>query len=100
MLFEELELKKRLSKKLGIQLNQSGLKNVVLHTNKFDNGLMPQLRLSFLTSKILMDIDSTAAVETNDFKSLVEPNMERMIYDFLIESLESHSNNLKSKDHY
>ena len=47
-----------------------------------------------------MDIGSTAAVENHDFKSIVEPNMERMIFDFLIESLESHYSNLKSKDHY
>ncbi len=90
-----MELKKRISKKLGVHLNQNGLKNVILHTDKFDSGLMPQLRLSFLTSKILMDIGSTAVLENNDFKSMVEPNMERMIYDFLIESLESHFSNLK-----
>lgn len=42
-----------------------------------------------------MDIGSTAAVENHDFKSIVEPNMERMIFDFLIESLESHYSNLK-----
>jgi len=42
-----------------------------------------------------MDIGSTSKIESFDFKQMVEPNMERMIYDFLIESLESHSNNLK-----
>jgi len=94
-LYEEIELKKRLSKKLGVQLNQNGLRNVILHPDKFDSGILPQLRLSFLTSKILMDIGSTAAVENHNFKSIVEPNMERMIYDFLIESLESHYSNLK-----
>jgi hypothetical protein len=61
---------------------------------------MPQLRLSFLTSKILMDIGNTAEVENYDFKSMVEPNEERMIHDFLIESLEGHLSNLKPKDHY
>jgi len=47
-----------------------------------------------------MDIGNTASVETFDFKSIVEPNMERMVFDFLIESLENHSCNLKSKDYY
>jgi hypothetical protein len=42
-----------------------------------------------------MDIGSTAAIENHDFKSIVEPNMERMIFDFLIESLEGHYSNLK-----
>ena len=47
-----------------------------------------------------MDIGNTAEVENYDFKSMVEPNEERMIHDFLIDSLEGHLNNLKPKDHY
>lgn len=61
---------------------------------------MRQLRLSFLTSKVLMDIGGSSAVEDSDFKAIIEPNLERMSLDFLIEALEQHMGNLKPEEHY
>jgi len=47
-----------------------------------------------------MDIGGSSVVENSDFKEVIEPNLERMSLDFLIEALEQHMGNLKPEDHY
>jgi len=47
-----------------------------------------------------MDKGFSGRTKIIDCKQMVEPNMERMVFDFLIEHLESHSNNLREKDYY
>lgn len=73
---------------------------LTLHMDRFDAAIMQQLRLSFLSSKTIIDHGGTQLIEQHDFKSKVDDQSERMAYDFLIENLERHLGNLKSLDHY
>jgi hypothetical protein len=99
LLYEEQTLKKELATKLKIPMNPNVLA-ATLHTGKFDATIMQQLRLSFLSSKTIMDLGGTHSIEQHDFKSKVDNQSERMAYDFLIENLEKHLGNLKPQDHY
>jgi hypothetical protein len=82
-LYEESALKKKVSQRLRIPFNQNFL-SATLHTDKFDGSIMQQLRLSFLTSKTLMDIGGSHHIDNHDFKTYLDKNTESMAYDFLI----------------
>lgn len=50
--------------------NTDGLTGLKLYTNKFDADILTRLRLSFLTSKTIMDYGGTKKLkEEVDFKS-------------------------------
>ena len=98
-LYEESALKKKVSQRLRIPFNQNFL-SATLHTDKFDGSIMQQLRLSFITSKTLMDIGGSHHIDNHDFKTYLDKNTESMAYDFLIQSLESNLGDLKPLDHY
>ena len=100
LLYEETNLKAELSHDLKIPLNPSALRNVTLHPNKFSSDVLRTLRLSFLSSKALIDNGGASFARRQDFKSPVDQESEKLSYDFLLNSLDHARSLLKSEDHY
>ena len=81
-------------------MNSHALRNVYLHPDKFNQDIMRTLRLSFLSSKTLIDNGGASFAMKQDFKSPVDEQSERMSFDFLMQTLEENLNNLKPREHY
>jgi hypothetical protein len=62
--------------------------------------IMRRLRLAFLSSKAIINWGGSTQALEHDFNSALDPDSERMSYDFLIHALEEHLSNLKSESHY
>lgn len=71
LLYEEQALKKNLAAKQKIPMNPNVLA-AQLHTDKIDPAIMQQLRLSFLSSKTIIDQGGSHKIEKHDFKSQVD----------------------------
>ena len=71
-----------------------------LHSNKFDPAIMKQLRLSFVSSKAIMDMGGAQQLREADFSKMVDPLSEKMAYEFLIDNVEQHLARIKPEDHY
>ena len=52
---------------MGIPFDTENFNNFNLYSNRFDQSALARLRLSFLTSKIIMDFDGT-----ENFKKMVD----------------------------
>lgn len=98
--YEETPLKMEVSQKYGIPYSQNGIHNAVFYSQKFPQEVLRQIRLSFLTSRQLIENGGANYVNERDFSSEVDPENERMAHDFMIESFERILNNLKSREHY
>jgi hypothetical protein len=47
-----------------------------------------------------MALGGESFAQNNDFKKPIEPENERMVFDFLTQSLEEFRGHLKSQEHY
>ena len=98
--YEETDLKVHHSKRIGIPYSQEALFNAVLYGDKFSSEVLRQIRLTFLTSRCLMNNGGATWLDDKDFNEALDMENERMTFDFLIEGLEKQLNNLKPRDHY
>ena len=73
-----------------------------MYENKFDPQILSRLRLSFLTSKTIMDYGGTKKLkEEVDFQSYFDQFNEECSVQFMIDSIENDLNhNLKPKEVY
>lgn len=89
IVYEELRLKEQLSSEKLIPYESELLRTVNLYPNRFEQSLMHRLRLSFLTSKTIMDYGGTAKFnEEVDFKASFDEFNESCSLQFLIDSVE------------
>lgn len=56
--------------------------------------------MTFLTSRTLIDNGGVSFVQGKDFSEALEHENERMTFDFIIGSFETHLGNLKPREHY
>lgn len=70
-MYEEQLLKQEIANEKGIEgFNPENFTGLKLYPNKFDPDILTRLRLSFLTSKTIMDYGGTKKLkEEVDFKS-------------------------------
>ena len=67
LVYEEAGLKTDISQKLSIPISAKGLLNVDFMNNRFPKDVLKKLRLSFLTSKTLLDNGGSAFLNDKDF---------------------------------
>ena len=61
---------------------------------------MRQTRLSFVTSRTLMENGGADFLADKDFTKAIDVENERLSFDFIIESFERSLNNLKKREFY
>ena len=68
--------------------------------NRFPKNVLQNLRLSFLTSKTLLDNGGASFVKDIDFTQPFEAENEKLCFDFLLERFAAHLTQTKSDDYY
>jgi hypothetical protein len=93
--YEEKTLKSHMAQELGIQYNQTGLRNALFYNNRLPLDVMQQLRLSFLTSQTLIENGGASYLNGKDFREAIDQRSELMAFDFLIENFEKNLDQMK-----
>ena len=100
LLYEEAGLKTDLSKKHGIPISTSGLPNAEFMNDRFPVDVLKRMRLSFLTSKTLLDNGGVSFLDDKDFSEPLDMHNESMVLNFLENRFEANLNQLKSEEFY
>ena len=61
---------------------------------------MRQTRLTFMTSRMLMENGGSTFIEDKDFTEALDAENEQMSFDFIIDSFEKNLSNFKSRETY
>lgn len=102
ILYEEQMLKEKFSSELLIPFDEERFMGANLFPNKFEQSLLTRLRLSFLTSRTIMDFGGTEKLSQEvDFKSFFDQFNEDCTLQFMIDSVEQDlKQHLKPKEVY
>ena len=71
--YEETPLKQEIAARLGLPYSQNGVHNAVFYNFKFPQEVLKQVRLSFLTSRTLIDNGGRSFLDNKDLSEMLDP---------------------------
>ena len=93
-------------KRYKISPTQTKQMSVQLFKGRFNEDYLEHLRLNFTTSSALRNYRSLTGysmeriLSTNYFTTPIDPSNEQLVFDFLIQNIDSKLRNLKPKEYY
>lgn len=85
IVYEETPLKQELAGQLDLPYNQVAINNAVFFNDRFPIEILKQTRLSFLTSRTLIDNGGRSFLDDKDFSDPISDENEQMTMNFIID---------------